>query len=37
MLPYLLTIGVLVLVSASSKQRKSAAPADLGVPFYREM
>jgi simple sugar transport system permease protein len=37
MLPYLLTIGVLVLVSASSKQRKSASPADLGVPFFREL
>jgi ABC-type uncharacterized transport system permease subunit len=37
MLPYLLTIGVLVLVSASSRHRKSAAPADLGVPFYREL
>ena len=37
MLPYLLTIGVLVLVSASSKHRKSGSPADLGKPFYREM
>ena len=37
MLPYLLTIGVLVLVSASSRHRKSASPADLGVPFYREL
>ncbi|MEJ2135850.1 MAG: ABC transporter permease [Desulfofustis sp.] len=37
MLPYLLTIGVLVLVSASSRHRKPAAPADLGVPFYREL
>lgn len=37
MLPYLLTIGVLILVSASSKHRQSGSPADLGRPFYREM
>ena len=36
MMPYLLTIGVLVLVTASSKHRKSASPADLGIPFIRE-
>lgn len=36
MMPYLLTIAVLVLVTASSKHRKSASPADLGVPFIRE-
>ncbi len=36
MLPYLLTIGVLVLVTTSSKRHKSASPADLGVPFIRE-
>lgn len=36
MLPYLLTITVLVLVSASGKRKKSASPADLGVPFIRE-
>lgn len=36
MLPYLLTIGVLVIVTASSKRRKSASPADLGIPFIRE-
>jgi len=36
MLPYLLTIAVLVLVSASGSRRKSSSPADLGVPFVRE-
>ena len=36
MLPYLLTIGVLVLVSSSGTRRRSASPADLGVPFSRE-
>ena len=36
MLPYLLTIGVLVLVSVSGKFRKSGSPADLGIPFNRE-
>ncbi len=36
MMPYLLTIAVLVLVTASSKHRKSASPANLGVPFVRE-
>ncbi len=36
MLPYLLTIGVLVLVTSSGKRRRSASPADLGVPFSRE-
>lgn len=36
MMPYLLTITVLVIVTASSKYRKSASPADLGVPFVRE-
>lgn len=36
MLPYLLTIAVLVLVSATGKQKKRGAPADLGVPFIRE-
>ena len=36
MMPYLLTIAVLVIVTTSSKRHKSAAPADLGVPFVRE-
>ena len=36
MMPYLLTIGVLVVVTTSSKHHKSAAPADLGIPFNRE-
>ena len=36
MMPYLLTIGVLVIVTTSSKQHRSAAPADLGVPCIRE-
>ncbi len=36
MLPYLLTIGVLVLVSGSGKHSRSASPADLGNPFSRE-
>ncbi len=36
MLPYLLTIGVLVLVSRSGKRGRSASPADLGIPFSRE-
>lgn len=36
MLPYLLTIGVLVLVTSSGRRRGSASPADLGVPFSRE-
>lgn len=36
MMPYLLTIAVLVVVTASSKYRKAASPADLGIPFIRE-
>jgi len=36
MLPYLLTIAVLMLVSSSSRHRSSSGPADLGVPFIRE-
>ncbi len=36
MMPYLLTIAVLVIVTTSSKRHKSNAPADLGIPFVRE-
>lgn len=36
MMPYLLTIAVLVIVTVSTKRRNSAAPADLGIPFIRE-
>jgi len=36
MMPYLLTIAVLVIVTASSKRRHSSSPADLGIPFTRE-
>jgi len=37
MLPYLLTIGVLVLVTSLEGARRGVgAPADLGVPFARE-
>jgi simple sugar transport system permease protein len=35
-LPYLMTIVVLVLVSASSTRRWLGAPAALGVPYVRE-
>jgi ABC-type uncharacterized transport system permease subunit len=37
MLPYLFTIGVLILITRSEKVRKRVgAPAALGVPFERE-
>lgn len=36
MLPYLLTILVLVVLSASSTSRRLGAPAALGVPYVRE-
>jgi simple sugar transport system permease protein len=36
MLPYLLTILVLVILSASSVRRRLGAPAALGVPYVRE-
>ena len=36
MLPYLLTILVLVVLSASSVRRRLGAPAALGVPYVRE-
>lgn len=36
MLPYLLTIIVLVLVTVSARHKKSGSPADLGNPFTRE-
>jgi simple sugar transport system permease protein len=37
MLPYLFTIGVLILITRSEKVRKRiGAPAALGVPFERE-
>src|SRR5213080_1973225 len=35
-LPYLMTIVVLVLVSASGARRRLGAPASLGVPYVRE-
>ena len=36
MLPYLLTILVLVILSASSARKRLGAPAALGVPYARE-
>lgn len=36
MLPYLLTIGVLVLLSIRSRNRPSVAPAAIGLPYRRE-
>lgn len=36
MLPYLLTILVLVVLSASSARKRLGAPAALGVPYARE-
>ncbi len=37
MLPYLFTIGILVIITRSKRNRRSAvAPAGLGVPFERE-
>lgn len=36
MLPYLLTIAVLVLVSSRNVRQKTAPPENLGVPFSRE-
>ena len=35
-LPYLMTIVVLVLVSASGARRRLGAPASLGLPYVRE-
>jgi general nucleoside transport system permease protein len=35
-LPYVMTIVVLVVVSASSARRRLGAPASLGVPYVRE-
>jgi simple sugar transport system permease protein len=35
-LPYLMTVVVLVLVSASGARRRLGAPASLGVPYVRE-
>jgi simple sugar transport system permease protein len=35
-LPYVMTIVVLVIVSASSAQRRLGAPAALGAPYVRE-
>ncbi|MGI8866557.1 MAG: ABC transporter permease, partial [Rubrobacteraceae bacterium] len=36
MLPYLLTILVLIALSASSARKRLGAPAALGVPYARE-
>jgi simple sugar transport system permease protein len=36
MLPYLLTIGVLVLVMHLGKSGKGKTPGSLGMPFRRE-
>ncbi len=36
MLPYLLTIAVLVLLSIRSRNRPSASPAAIGIPYRRE-
>jgi simple sugar transport system permease protein len=35
-LPYVMTIVVLVVVSASSARRRLGAPASLGIPYVRE-
>jgi general nucleoside transport system permease protein len=36
MLPYLLTIFVLIIVTRETKKRKVGAPAALGLPYHRE-
>jgi simple sugar transport system permease protein len=36
MLPYLLTIAVLVALSAGDLRRRVGAPAALGVPYVRD-
>jgi simple sugar transport system permease protein len=36
MLPYLLTIAVLILLSATDTRRRLGAPAALGVPYVRD-
>lgn len=36
MLPYVLTIAVLVIISIRSRNRPSLAPAGIGIPFRRE-
>jgi simple sugar transport system permease protein len=35
-LPYVMTVVVLVLVSASGARRRLGAPAALGLPYVRE-
>ena len=36
MLPYLLTVGVLVAISIWARNRPSPAPAALGIAYRRE-
>ena len=36
MLPYLLTVGVLVVISIRSRNRPSPSPAALGIAYRRE-
>ena len=36
MLPYLLTVGVLVVISIRSRNRPSPSPAELGSAYRRE-
>jgi simple sugar transport system permease protein len=36
MLPYVLTIAILVLASRASLKRRLGAPAALGIPYARE-
>ena len=36
MLPYLLTIAVLIALSWGDSRRKAGAPAALGLPFVRD-
>jgi general nucleoside transport system permease protein len=36
MLPYVITIGVLIMVTRETKKRRVAAPESLGVPYNRE-
>lgn len=36
MLPYLLTVGVLIVLSIRSRNRPSVAPAAIGLPYRRE-
>jgi general nucleoside transport system permease protein len=36
MLPYVLTIGVLIVLSATDTRRRLGAPAALGVPYVRD-